>query len=118
MKTNHLFKFKSSILLMSTLTILLVGSCEREEDVSIQHQKAISEKFFNYRGNVNLTKEIINYLVIKNDTAQFTQLFVDKYGFPIWEKAVNVYEDNYSTLFVPFTIDYLTKLRQFGCLKL
>ncbi len=95
------YNFLSTTLLFILLFLtLIINGCEKDY-CEKDEQQCSNEKFFAYRGEKKLTATIINYLRIRNDSVKFTDKFVELYGYPVWEKAVDIYKEDANLLFVP-----------------
>jgi hypothetical protein len=77
------------------------GGCDRENQYETEFKENLIDKFFEYKGNHILTINIIRYLQNKNDSTEFIETFVKEYGYPVWQQAVNVYNDGQILLFIP-----------------
>lgn len=101
MKRQHhrtkILKFTISSIFL--ILFLCINSCQKENYSS--NEQSLTEKFFAYNGQRNLTEAVIRYLRIKNDSAPFAEKFAEKYGMPIWKGSVDIYESEQSALFVP-----------------
>ena len=85
---------------ISLLLITVIFSCKKEDYIEVQQPDA-SEQFFAYDGQVKLTKSVINFLKIKNDSCEFIPALTEKYGYPLWNETIDIYEADMAVLFVP-----------------
>jgi len=81
------------------LCLIVMAGCKADEEIN--NQLSSKNRFFEYSGKLNMTNQILSVLQTKNDTLPFVDDFVDKYGYPMWEEAVDVYEGGNAKLFVP-----------------
>src|SRR3712207_9421868 len=81
------------------LCLVMLAGCRSDEEMS--NGISPENRFFAYNGKVNLTQQVLSVLQDKNDTLPFVDTFVEKYGYPLWTNAVDVYEGNGAMLYVP-----------------
>lgn len=101
MKNRKKLKVKS-LLQTSTLLGLIVftgGGCSNED--AMEGASPSKNSFFEYQGQNDFTRQVLSILEMKNDSSSFVDAFVDKYGYPMWKSAVDVYEGDKASLFVP-----------------
>ena len=100
MQTKHAKPKMRRLLQAGILFCLIVmAGCKSEEEMN--NQLSSENRFFEYKGRGNVTKQILSVLQTKNDTLPFVNSFVEKYGYPMWEDAVDIHEGRNTTLFVP-----------------
>lgn len=100
MKKTHVKTMVRRLLQTSILLCLVaLAGCRSDEEMS--NGLSPESRFFAYNGKTDLTQQVLSVLQDKNDTLPFVDKFVEKYGYPLWNNAVDVYEGNGATLYVP-----------------
>ncbi|GEM_PF-1910479 len=101
MQTKHAKTNRTRRLMQAgiILCLMMTAGCAVEEELN--NQLSTQKRFFSYDGSVPMTRQILVVLQSKNDTLPFVDNFVEKYGYPMWQDAVDVYEGGDAALYVP-----------------
>lgn len=89
------------------LRIFGIHSCQREES---DDKQLITNQFFTFNNQLGIVIDVISYLKDKNDSEQFINSFVEKFGYPKWNHLIDVYEPNRTLLFVPVHHDQIEEI--------
>lgn len=72
--------------LVSFLLCICFYACTQDEEERIEEGNKCA-RFFNISSTDMRLYSIATQLKLKNDTAEFVPAFIEKYGYPLWEKA-------------------------------
>lgn len=72
--------------LVSFLLCICFYACTQDEQERIEEGNKCA-RFFNISGADIRLYSIATQLKLKNDTAEFVPVFIEEYGYPLWEKA-------------------------------
>lgn len=105
-------KLKEKMILFLTLLVLIfLSTCQKEEFSHKKKEKErFSKEFFNYEGDLVLMKSITSFLKSKNDSLDFITEFVEKFGYPVWDKSVHISDVEQTTFFVPIKNELLNEI--------
>lgn len=100
LRRNEIISMKQRFSVVCMLTAFLscccFYACLRDEGASTDSSK--EERFFNAWGADRWLQRIAAKLEQKNDSSEFTTLFVERYGYPLWRDA-HKFRENGNTVF-------------------
>lgn len=100
LRRNEIISMKQRFSVVCMLTAFLscccFYACLRDEGASTDSGK--EERFFNAWGADRWLQRIAAKLEQKNDSSEFTTLFVERYGYPLWRDA-HKFRENGNTVF-------------------
>jgi hypothetical protein len=109
-------RLKPILILLIFLMYVFEFSCkkpEHEEDMSTMSNSQVFEKFFSYSGNDPDVKAFVNEIKSQNEKKDFLNLFIEKNGFPLWDKSIVKKTSKGTLAIIPFALNNTSEVNGF-----